>query len=84
MLNNYHVSYNLKATHDAYSSFSVTVASPTTATFRLHQRDERYFRNNISKKYKYAYGRILIFDEQKEFVAEDFGQVKTLSATADL
>ncbi|CAD8160299.1 unnamed protein product [Paramecium octaurelia] len=82
--NNFHISYNLKANNDAYSSFYVDVRQDTVATFRLHQRDERYFRNNISKKYDYCYARLLIFDEQKQLIAQDYGQFKTLNVNVDL
>ncbi|CAD8150043.1 unnamed protein product [Paramecium octaurelia] len=82
--NNYHISYNLKANSDAYTSFHVDARSDTVATFRLHQRDERYFRNNISKKYDYCNARLLVFDEQQYLIAQDYGQYKTLSVNVNL
>ncbi|CAD8080140.1 unnamed protein product [Paramecium sonneborni] len=82
--NYYHVSYNLKANNDAYSSFYLDVQQNTVATFRLHQRDERYFRNNISKKYDYSYARLLVFDAQQQLIAQDYGQFKTLIVNVNL
>lgn len=82
--NYYWVSHGVRQIVDGYSCYEVRITEPTHCFFTLYQKDERYFRNNIVKKYNYSFARVYIFNEDNELIGRSVGEEKAVSAELNL